>query len=419
LRRFKLVGGLTAAAAIALGATACGSSSSGSSSSSSSGSGASAGGSKAPLVVGLVSAQSGPLATYGNGTIQGWKLAAQQANAQGGVDGHPVKIVTADTDGSPAATLRGARTAVLSDGAHYLSGIITSGESEALTPLLPGLKAINILNINKDDEVTGKACSANMYRVTTSASMDLTAEGQLLPQLAPKKWAVLVIDIATGHTAAQLFTQQASKYGKQVVSTQFAPLGTTDFGSYISKIKSSGADGLYVLESGADGIAFFNQAKQFALFSQIKKVLAYSTLNEPSFAALGKTVTGMYDKVNYTWTLDNPLNKTFVPAYEKAYGTKPWFIPADAYISAEFLFAAVEKAHSIDVPAVQAAMNGLSFNSIAGPVQMRAQDHQALRTVWVGQVVPQPGGWSNLGWKLVVTAPPSSTSPAPDPACKL
>lgn len=45
-----------------------------------------------------------------------------------------------------------------------------------------------------------------------------------------------------------------------VVRTVYASLGTTDFGSYISQLLSSGADGLFAVEYGADGLAFVNQA---------------------------------------------------------------------------------------------------------------------------------------------------------------
>jgi branched-chain amino acid transport system substrate-binding protein len=275
---------------------------------------------------------------------------------------------------------------------------------------------VDLLTVSKDDSLTGKACSPNMYRITTSGGMDSVATTSLLPDLAPKKWAVLATDFLTGHSAAQQFAQQAKRHGKKIVSMQFAPLGTTEFGSYITKIKDSGAEALYVQESGADGVAFVKQAQQFNLFKTVKTVLAFSTISEPVFPAMGNTILGWYDKVNYASTFDNTQNKAFVGEWQKRNGTKPWFIPADNFIGAQFLFQAVRKAKSVDVAKVKAAMNDLSIDTVAGSLRMRPDDHQALRDAFVGQIQQDGDG---LGWKIVKSVPAAQTTPKPDEACHL
>jgi ABC-type branched-subunit amino acid transport system substrate-binding protein len=131
---------------------------------------------------------------------------------------------------------------------------------------------------------------------------------------------------------------------------------------------------------------------------------------------MGDTIVGFYNNLNYSWNFDNPLNKEFAAAYEKKTGEKAWFIPAENYIAAQFLFNAVRKAKSIDVEKVKAAMNGLSFDTISGPFTMRAEDHQAERNTFVGQIVDDGG---EKGWKVVKTVPPGETTPAANADCKL
>ena len=118
--------------------------------------------------------------------MNAWELAADEVNAKGGVDGHPVKIVTLESDGSPAGTLRAARKAVTQDGAKYLSGIVTSGENAALAPQLAALGAVNIVSMSKDDSLTGSACSPNLFRTTISSGMDVTATATVLGDLPAK-----------------------------------------------------------------------------------------------------------------------------------------------------------------------------------------------------------------------------------------
>jgi branched-chain amino acid transport system substrate-binding protein len=406
----RCIGALLGGAVISVSVTACGGGSgSGGGAKSSESSGA-------PLTVALIPPSAGPLAQFGVDATNAWKLAADQVNAKGGVDGHQVKIVTLQTDGTPAATVRAARKAVTQDGAKFLSGIVTSGENAALAPQLAGMGAVDIVSMSKDDSLTGSDCSPNLYRTTISSGMDVTATAKVLSQVPAKKWALLMSDILTGHTAAQQFAAEAKKNGDQVVSTQYDPLGTTDYGSYITKIKSSGANGLYVFASGADGVAFVKQADQFKLFDSVKTRVGFSTVSEPTFSAMGNGIVGFYNNLNYSWNFKNPLNTSFAAAYEKKYGSKPYFIPAENYIAAQFLFNAVRKAKSVDVNQVKTAMNGLSFDTISGPFTMRAADHQAERNTFVGQVVDQSGG---LGWKVVKTVAPTETTPTASAACKM
>jgi ABC-type branched-subunit amino acid transport system substrate-binding protein len=73
----------------------------------------------------VVSQYGGPLASFGNDALKAWQLAADQANAKGGVDGHKVEIVKLETTGEPSATMRAARSAVTRYKANYLTGILT------------------------------------------------------------------------------------------------------------------------------------------------------------------------------------------------------------------------------------------------------------------------------------------------------
>ena len=407
--RTRSVGALFGAAMLSLGLAACGGDDDSG--------GAAADASKEPLVIAVFPPSAGPLAKFGSGAVNGWKLAADEVNAKGGVDGHQVKIVTLQTDGTPATVTRLIRRAVTQEKAKFLSGIITSGENAAIAPQLAGLGVVNLVSTAKDDSLTGEACSPNMYRTTISSAMDVHATTSVTDQLPAKKWALHAADILVGHSALDGFEAVAKEHGKPVELKQFAPLGTTEFGSQISKIEKTGADGLYIFASGADGVAFVNQAKQFKLFDKVKTVVGFSTFSDETFEAMGDEIEGFYNNLTYASDFDNPHNKAFVAAYEKAYGEKPFFIPAENYLTAQFLFEAVKKAGSVDVAKVKAAMDGLTVDTINGKLTMRPEDHQALRDTYVGKIVKKEDG--KLGWEVVSTVPPDQSTPKPSADCKL
>jgi ABC-type branched-subunit amino acid transport system substrate-binding protein len=407
--RFKIFTALAALMMVGVFA-ACGSDDSGS--------GSGGGGSKSgePLRVALVTPASGPLAVFGEDAVKGWELAAEEVNAKGGVDGHKVELIKADTDTSPPKTVRAVRKAVTQDKAAYVSGIFTSPEHGALQPQLASMNAIDINGIGQDDSLTGKACSAYSFRTVQNGSMNGAAIAASLDEIPAKKWAIIAADYNTGHGAAETFKKAVEANGGSVVSEQFSPLGATEYGSYITKLKNSGADGLFMYVIGSDAVAFINQGDQFKLFDGFKSVLGQNVVSEPLFKALGPKIAGFYNNLGYSTQIDTPANKAFAAAYEKKFGAKPYYVPADNYVSALALFAAVKKAKSVDPAKVKDAFKGLTFESLDGQVTIRPEDGQILRKNYVGQVVKKGGG---LDWKIVSEVGPEETSPEPNPDCKL
>jgi branched-chain amino acid transport system substrate-binding protein len=405
------------AAILAIGATAllaaCGSGDNGSSSGG--GSGASGGGDKAPLRIALVPPSGGPLEIFGADAVKAWQYAADEANANGGVAGHKVELVTSSTTGQPAATVRAVQKAVTQDGAHFIGAVITTPEHGALNPRLAGLNAIDINTMGRDDSLIGDNCSANAVHSVQSVSMDLTVLSEAVKQLPVKRWAILAADYATGHSEAKSFAEQVKAQGGTVTSTQFAPLGSTEFGSYISKMKSGNPDGIYAAVYGADAVAFINQGTQFKLFEG-KTVLGHNMVSEPLFKTLGDKIVGFYNNLGYDVSGTSASNQAFVKGWTAKEGTPPYYIPGNNYLGAQVLFAAVEKAGSVDPAKVKAAMADLQVDSIMGPITVRAADHQVVMPTYIGKVVPKDGG---LAFERTLEVSGKDATPAPNPACKL
>lgn len=377
---------------------------------------ASGGGDGETVVVAIIPPASGALAQYGSDAAQAWQYAVDEVNAAGGVDGRKVELVKLDTDGTPANTLRAAREAVTKRGATFIGGVMTSTEHGALNAQLEGLGALSFNSLGKDDALTGKDCEPNAFRVVQNNAMDVTAVAKTLAELPGDEWAIQAVDYSTGHTAAKIFTEAAAAAGKQVVLEQYAPLNTTDFGSYITQLQNSDADALFAVEYGADGVAFVNQAAQFELTKKFRTVLGFNMVSEPLFDALGDKVVGFYNNVGYDVNADNAKNRAFVEGFEKKYGSKPYYVQADSYLAAQTLFEGIRKAGSTDVAKVRDALADLSFDSIAGEVTMRGADHQLLRPSYLGEVVDNGG---KLAFDVVATAGADETSPEPDPACRM
>ena len=137
-------------------------------------------------------------------------------------------------------------------------------------------------------------------------------------------------------------------------------------------------------------------------------------VSEPLFEALGDKIVGFYNNLGYDASADTRSTRRSSTAWTKKEGSAPYYVQADNYLAAQLLFEAVKKADSVDPAKVKAAMNGLSFDSIAGQVTM-GKDHQLVRPE-----LRRPGRRRRRRARLEGRRRGRrlKTRPTPDPACK-
>jgi branched-chain amino acid transport system substrate-binding protein len=291
----------------------------------------------------------------------------------------------ADTEGNPDAGRRAAEKLVRS-GYRLLTGTISSAVGLAIGGQMEKWDALYISSINKSDRLTGEACNARVFRANHSDSMDMALIGPWLKSRPEREWGVMAADYAWGHDSADAFTASAIAAGKTIKIRLFAPLGTKDYAPYIQQIKDAGVGALWVAESGRDAVNFGIQAKQFKLFDSVFAV-SQSFAVPSTIKGMGDLADGVWGIINYTSTLNTPGNKAFVAEWVKVYGKEPGNFEAETYVTMKALFAAVEKAHSVEPDAVAKALSDISFDvPFYGNVTMRAADHQLMLPNYIGRV---------------------------------
>ena len=368
-----------------------------------------------PLRIGIPTSLTGPYVELGAEAKRGAEFAANEANAKGGVDGRKVELEYADTEGNPDAGRRAAEKLVRS-GYRLLTGTISSAVGLAIGGQMEKWDALYISSINKSDRLTGEACNARVFRANHSDSMDMALIGPWLKSRPEREWGVMAADYAWGHDSADAFTASAIAAGKTIKIRLFAPLGTKDYAPYIQQIKDAGVGALWVAESGRDAVNFGIQAKQFKLFDSVFAV-SQSFAVPSTIKGMGDLADGVWGIINYTSTLNTPGNKAFVAEWVKVYGKEPGNFEAETYVAMKALFAAVEKAHSVEPDAVAKALSDISFDvPLYGNVTMRAADHQLMLPNYIGRVARVDG---ELKPVVEVTVDAAHAIAPPSPACKM
>jgi ABC-type branched-subunit amino acid transport system substrate-binding protein len=174
---------------------------------------------------------------------------------------------------------------------------------------------------------------------------------------------------------------------------------------------------LMVLYPGSAGVTLAKQQQPFGLFAKYKTVFSVFSTNEMLIDAQGDTTAGIVSAQSYYWSMPGERNAAFVKAFEARFKRKPTFVDADTYISFELIHQAITNAKSTDVAAVRAALSGLKAPTIVGDVEMRAADHQILRSMVITRAVKVSEGKGDFSVKEIQAM--AKVAPAVGSDCKM
>ncbi len=369
------------------------------------------------IKLGVVNIDGGPYAVSGAYVNDGATFAVEQLNADGGALGRKYELVIQNHDGKPASAIDAAKKLVERDGVSFFTGLNPSGTSLAIESKLAGMNALFVDATAASNDLTGKDCTPNYFRIGITDGMQVNAFIELAKESGVKSWDLMMADIAVGHDSAKLFAAAAEARGAKVNKTLFAPITASDLGSYISQLAENPAEGLFTYYPSSGGITFIKQQAPFKLFEKYKMVLSSSMVNEILIGAHGDASVGLWSAQSYFWTLPGEINAKFVQAFERRFNRRPTYIDADAYLAFDLVHQAILKAGSTDVPAVRNALAGLKATTIVGDVEMRAADHQLLRPLVIVQATKAAEGKGEI--TLRSTLGRDVIEPAVSAECKM
>jgi branched-chain amino acid transport system substrate-binding protein len=339
------------------------------------------------IKIGMPLALTGPLGSVGQEMKNGAELWAKVTNAQGGLLGRPIQLFITDTGGDPATCVRKAQELVERENCHVFFGMTLSSEALAVVPKLAEWNAIFVSSDNGDGRLTGSSLVPNFFRSNISGPMGTRAVSLYLRDAPFKGFYAIGMDYAWGRGSVAVFEDELKKAGRPLIGTVFSPTGTKDFATYISKIRQSGADALYMVLAGDDYNAFLAQAKQYRLGDKVQ--LLTEVVDLTSIRAVGDAAVGLIGSTRYTYTLDNPANKEFVALWQKEYGQVPNNNEGEQWQACQILATAIKQAGGIETDKLRAALETVAIDSIKGHVAMRACDHQVIQQGYIVKVVKQ------------------------------
>src|SRR5690349_20218682 len=333
------------------------------------------------VTVGQLHSATGTMAISETGSIQAEQLAIEQINAAGGVLGRKIKVIVEDGASDWPTFAEKAKKLLVNDKVAAVMGCWTSASRKAVLPVFE--KENGMLYYPTFYE--GLEQSKNVIYTGQEATQQIHAG---LDWLVTEKKATTFFLIGSDYIWPRTSTKIARKHIENVlkgtvVGAEYYPLGHTQFGSLINKIKLKKPDVIYAIVVGGSNVSFYKQLKAAGITGEKWTLLTISVTEDEALGIGGENLVGFYSAMKYFQSLTNPNNQKYVEAFKAKYGAKSVIgdVTQAAYMGPWLWKLAVEKAGSFDVDKIAAASPGVEFKGAPeGYVRIHENHHLWSKT---------------------------------------
>jgi branched-chain amino acid transport system substrate-binding protein len=344
------------------------------------------------IKIGEINSYSG-LPSFTEPYRKGWKLALDEINAAGGVEGKKLEVISKDDGGKPADAVTAANELVASDGVVMLAGTFFSNIGLAVSDFAKQKKILFLAAEPLTDAITLSKGNRYTFRLRPSNYEQAAMLAQEAAKLPAKKWATIAPNYEYGQSAVAVFKALLSKARPDIqwVGEQWPPQGKIDAGAVVEAIAKTEPEAILNVCFGPDLVKLVREGNTRGLFKD-RSVVSFLT-GEPEYldplkdeTPEGWIVTG------YPWAaVTIPDHAAFLKAYQAKYNDYPRLGSIVGYSTIKAAAAILAKAQSTDTDKLIAAAEGLKFATPFGEVTFRAIDHQSTLGAFVGKTVLKDG----------------------------
>lgn len=321
--------------------------------------------------IGGIGPMTGAAAVYGNAVMNAVKIAVDEINAAGGVNGYQLEFNPQDDEHDPEKSVNAYNT--LKDwGMQMLLGTVTSGPCIAVEA---EAQADNMFLLTPSGSAVECISGPNAFRVCFADPDQGTASAQYIGENSLAEKVAVIYDSSDVYSSGiyETFATEAANQSFEIVSAEaFTASSKTDFSAQIQKAKDAGADLVYLP-------IYYNEAS-----------IILKQANDMNYEPKWFGVDGMdgilsvegFDKslaegvmllTPFSADAEDDLTKNFVAKYQELYTDVPNQFAADAYDGVYILKAALEQAgctpdmSATDIcEALKVAMTEITIDGLTG-----------------------------------------------------
>ena len=197
-----------------------------------------------PIKIALAGPVTGPVAQYGDMQFIGAKMAIEQINKAGGVNGSQLEGVVFDDACDPKQAVAVANRIVNED-IQYVVGHLCSSSTQPASDIYEDEGILMITAASTSPEITDRGYELVFRTIGLDSLQGPTAGKYIVEQIKPKKVAVIHDKQQYGEGIATAVRDVLQENNVEVAVFEGITAGDKDFSSLISKLRQAGVDFVY------------------------------------------------------------------------------------------------------------------------------------------------------------------------------
>jgi branched-chain amino acid transport system substrate-binding protein len=306
------------------------------------------------IEIGEFASLTGGTATFGKGTHNGIRLAVDEANAAGGVQGKKIVLKTEDDASKPEQAQTVVTKLCTDDKVVAVLGEVASTRSMRGGSVCQKYGVPMITPSSTNPAVT--AIGDCVFRVCFTDDFQAAVAAHFAFDQNFKKVAIFK-DIKNDYSVgfAKNFTDEFTKLGGTITGEQTYQEGDTDFKAQLNSLKGESPDAVLVPGYYSEVGTIARQSKDVGLNVPL---IGGDGWDSPQLVpGAGTALEGCFFTDHYfSVDLENPDTKKFIDAFKAKYSTNPDALSALGYDAAGLLIDALKRAKTLDGPGIRAAI---------------------------------------------------------------
>lgn len=332
--------------------------------------------------VGVLHSLTGTIAIAEASVVDAEKLAIEEINKAGGVNGMQIETIVEDGASDWPTFAEKARKLLERDKVAAIFGCYTSASRKAVLPVMERYKGL----LYYPTYYEGLEQSPNIMYTAQEGTQSAIASLDWLMKNKGKSFYLIGSDYIWPRTMNKIANLHLKKIGGSVVGESYYPLGSIEFASEINKIKSAKPDVIWSTVVGGSNVAFYKQLNAAGINGKNQALCAMAVSEEEASGIGPENLEGFMSCMGYFQSLKNPANEKFVKAFKAKYG--PNRVVGDTmecgYISVYLWKLAAEKAKSFDVQKVVDASSELGMEAPEGNIKFHKTNHHLWKHARIG-----------------------------------
>ncbi|MBV9115757.1 MAG: ABC transporter substrate-binding protein [Acetobacteraceae bacterium] len=361
----------------------------------------------APVKVGLLSDVGGPYRHVGG---PGSRVTAEMAVADfgGSVLGRPIQVLQGDDQNKADVAGALARQWIDDNGVDVLADGAATTAALAIQQIAREKKRVFLMSTPTATTLIGKQCSPYGFQFAADTYALGKAVGGALSKAGGNTWFFITADYEFGASLQANTEAFVKAAGGKVLGSVRAPLGTSDFSSYLVQAKASGAKVIGLANAGTDLQNCIKQAAEFGI-TQGGQLLATLLMIVNDVISLGQDLCqGLVLSNSFYWDL-TPETRAWTARFTTRMSAPPNEYNAGCYAAVTHWLKAAKAANTLDADAVAAKMRETPLSDFYNKGVRIEADGCVPHTMYLWQV--KPSGEAKHKWDVFK---PLATIPSPD-----